>query len=60
MFVWTIRIFWKERPQFTLRSLFLVTLGVAVLCSMSYYLPVAPIIALAAFPTIIWLWMRSQ
>lgn len=58
--VLAIRLFFKERPQFTLRSLFLLTLGVAMLCSTSYYVPIAPVILVAAIPLFVWLGLRGQ
>jgi hypothetical protein len=40
--------FFKVRQQFTLRTLFLVTTGFAVLCSAAHYIPIAPLVVFLA------------
>jgi membrane-associated HD superfamily phosphohydrolase len=55
-----VLLFLEERPQFTLRSLFFVTLAVAALCGICRYMPVAPLIVAAAFPSLIWLRARLK
>ncbi len=52
-----IWLFFKERQQFTLRSLLFLTLGIAALCSLSY-VPIAPVIVVVALPMSVWLRLR--
>ncbi len=43
--------FFKARQQFTIRTLMLVTLGVAILCSVSFYVPIVPLLFFLTIPT---------
>jgi hypothetical protein len=46
--------FFKARQQFTLRTLFLVTTGFAVLCSAAHYIPIAPLVVFLAAIAMQW------
>ena len=48
------RKFFTARQQFTLRTLMLVTLGVAILCSVSFYVPIVPLLIFLAIPALEW------
>jgi hypothetical protein len=55
--VWT---FCKQRPQFSLRSIFLATVGVALLCSVAYYVPIAPLVMFLALCAMAWIRRRHS
>ncbi len=48
--------FFRARQQFTLRTLMLVTLGVAILCSTSRYVPIVDLLVFLILPA--WVWAR--
>ncbi len=53
-FFFTLWMFYKARQQFTLRTLFLVTFAVAVLCSTAQYIPIAPLLVFLGPPVAEW------
>ena len=55
LMVWT---FVATRQQFTLQTLMLVTLGIALLCSVSCYVPIVPLLILLGIPATAWAWPK--
>ncbi len=54
-----IRVIVKERPQFTLWSLFQFTTLTACLCSASRYIPIVPLVVFLYFPAMEWARQRA-
>lgn len=50
----TLWKFRKQRVQFSVRSMLLVTLFVAMICSARYYVPLTALLALLAMPAMEW------
>ncbi len=59
-FVIMVWKFVKARQQFTLRTLLLVTAGVAVLCSAAQYISLAPLLIFLAIPAAEWAWPQPR
>jgi len=46
--------FIRVRQQFTLRTLMLAALGIAILCGVSVYIPMVPLVVFLAVPALKW------